>query len=299
MPSLLSEPHRRVGRIEGLARVVDAALARVLPERARGAGIVPEAMRYCVFSAGKRFRPLLCLGGCEAVGSPARRALRAACAIELIHTYSLVHDDLPAMDDAAMRRGRPSCHRTFGEGNAILAGDALLTLAFELLGGNGTPNSLGIIQMLGRSCGTAGLIGGQALDLEAVHEPDPPRRLRVAKPSVAGSRRARAATAATLREVARRKTAALITASVVAGGLAGGANARQRARLERYGQDLGLAFQLIDDVHDHDGLARTLGADAATREAHRLIGRALEALTPFGPRAAMLRELAARLSASA
>ena len=300
MPPVLRESHRRAGRIEQLARVVDAALARVLPERVRGAGSVPEAMRYCVLSSGKRFRPLLCLGGCEAVGSPARRALRAACAIELLHTYSLVHDDLPAMDDAAMRRGRPSCHRQFGEGNAILVGDALLTLAFELLGRDGTPNSLRIIRTLGRSCGTAGLIGGQALDLDALRGPCPPRRLGSAKPSGAEDRRwARPATAAALREVARRKTAALISASVVAGGLAGGANARQRARLERYGQDLGLAFQLIDDVHDGDGLARTLGADAAAREARRLIGRSLETLRPFGPGAETLRELAAMLSASA
>jgi geranylgeranyl diphosphate synthase type II len=237
-------------------------------------------MRYCVMSGGKRFRPLLCLGGAEAVGGRARQALRAACAIELIHTYSLVHDDLPAMDDAPMRRGRPSCHRKFGEGNAILVGDALLTLAFELLGRNGTPNALGIVHTLGRGCGTAGLIGGQALDLDAMRRP-------------------RTATARLLREIARQKTAALITASVVIGGLAGGATAAQRARLERYGRHLGLAFQLVDDVHDGDGLAAALGPDAALDEARRLVDRALDEVEPFGARARALEELAGWLTTTA
>jgi geranylgeranyl diphosphate synthase type II len=278
----------------------------VLPTGGPGAaGRIASAMRYCVLSGGKRFRPLLCLGGAEAVGGQARRALKAACAIELIHTYSLVHDDLPAMDDAATRRGRPSCHLKFGEGIAILAGDALLTLAFELLGrnpstrpqrsgaslgivpsersasrDNGTPNALGIVHTLGRGCGTTGLIGGQALDLDAMQRP-------------------RAATAGLLREIARQKTAALITASVVIGGLAGGGTPAQRARLDRFGRHLGLAFQLIDDVHDRDGLAAALGPEAALEEARRLIRRASEALAPFGMKAQALKELAGWLTATA
>ena len=264
-------------RLERLARLVDAALERRLPRNGQGTGIVPAAMRYGVFSGGKRFRPLLALGGCEAVGAPAARALGVASAVELLHTYSLVHDDLPAMDDAATRRGRPSCHRKFGEANAILAGDALITLAFELLGSNGTLNSLEIVRVLGRACGTVGLIGGQALDLEAILRP-------------------RRATGAALRDVARRKTAALITASVVAGALAGGATAAKRRRLERFGQDLGLAFQLIDDVHDRDGLAQALGAQAAGAEARRLIARAMASLAPFGRRAGTLRELTTMLA---
>ena len=277
----LTSPRRTTPHLERLRRLVDQALERLLSSGGRGAaGRIREAMRYCVLSGGKRFRPLLCLGGCEAVGTPARKALHAACAVELIHTYSLVHDDLPAMDDAPTRRGQPSCHRKFGEGNAILVGDALLTLAFELLGRDGTENSLGIIAALGRACGTAGLIGGQALDLEAIQQP-------------------RAVTAAALRDAARRKTAALVTASVVAGGLAGGAGPSQRGRLARYGQTLGLAFQLIDDVHDGDGLARTLGAGAAHAEAQRLIRQAVDALASFGRRADTLRALAHRLSARA
>ena len=273
----MSRAQATKNRLKQLAGRVDAALARRLPRQGQGTGIVPEAMRYCVFSGGKRFRPLLALGGCQAVGAPAARAIAVASAVEFLHTYSLVHDDLPAMDDAATRRGRPSCHRKFGEANAILAGDALLTLAFELLGQNGTLNSLEIIRVLGRACGTVGLIGGQALDLEAIRRP-------------------RGVTGAALRDVARRKTAALITASVVAGGLAGGATAAQRKRLERYGQHLGLAFQLIDDVHDKDGLARALGANVAGREARRLIERAMAALEPFGRRADTLRQLATQLA---
>ena len=127
-----------------------------------------EAMLYCVFPGGKRFRPLLCLGAAEAVGATARQALPVATAMELIHTYSLVHDDLPAMDNADERRGRPACHRKFGEGNAILIGDALLTLAFELLGRNGTRNGLEIVRVIGQASGTTGLIGGQVMDLQAI-----------------------------------------------------------------------------------------------------------------------------------
>ncbi|MBI3331254.1 MAG: polyprenyl synthetase family protein, partial [Candidatus Omnitrophica bacterium] len=144
-------------RIAHLADLINQALERALPKAAVPPQVIHEGMRYCVLSGGKRFRPLLCLAACEAVGSPLRRALAVACALECIHTYSLVHDDLPAMDNADQRRGQPTCHRKFGEGNAILVGDALLTLAFDLLSRDGTPNSLAIIRMLGRSCGTVGL----------------------------------------------------------------------------------------------------------------------------------------------
>ena len=251
-----------------------------MPKAARLPQVVHEGMRYCVFSGGKRFRPLLCLGSCEVVGSPPRRVLAVACALECIHTYSLVHDDLPAMDNADQRRGQPTCHRRFGEGNAILIGDALLTLAFELLGRNGTSNSLAIIRMLGQACGTGGLIGGQVLDLQAISQP-------------------RLATERTLREIAERKTAALITASVVAGALAGGASPAQVRRLAHYGKDIGLAFQLLDDVHDREGLAQAMGIDPARAEAQRLIAGAVKRLGPFGARAGLLRQLAAWLATSA
>ena len=261
---------------QALARwgtVIDRELSHALPSASAAPAVIHEAMRYCVCSGGKRFRPLLCLGGCEAVGKPARRALRVACALELIHSYSLVHDDLPAMDNADERRGLATCHRKFGEGNAILVGDALLTLSFELLSHNGTPNSLAIIRTLGQACGTIGLIGGQVLDLQAISQP-------------------RIATERTLRDIAERKTAALITASVVVGALAGGATPAQLAKLARYGRDIGLAFQLIDDVHDREGLAQAMGADQALAEAQRLVGRAVKTVEPFGKRAEMLRQLA-------
>ncbi len=241
---------------------------------------IHEAMRYCVLSGGKRFRPLLCLGACEAAGASAEQALPVACAVELIHAYSLVHDDLPAMDNAELRRGQPACHRRYGEGNAILVGDALLTLAFELLSGDGLPHTLAIIRTISRASGTTGLIGGQVLDLEVL----------------GGGRRP---TTSLLTEIAKRKTAALIAASVVAGALAAGAPRQRLRSLERYGADLGLAFQLIDDVHDHEGLAQSMGRRAAHARARRLIERAIQALAPFGSRAEVLRVLARWLAATA
>ncbi len=270
--------------------LIEQALERALPKAAAAPHVVHEGMRYCVFSGGKRFRPLLCLAAAEAVGGRAQQALPVACAIELIHTYSLVHDDLPAMDNADERRGQPTCHRKFGEGNAILIGDALLTLAFDLLSAsaslgtesrakveglsrNGLPRALAVIRTISRACGTAGLIGGQVLDLQAISQPH-------------GS------TVQTLTDIAQRKTGALITASVVSGALAGGGRPQQVKQLERYGQDVGLAFQLIDDVHDQEGLARSLGLDEAKAQAHNRIAHAVELLKPFGPAAASLRQIA-------
>lgn len=273
-------------RLERLTQTVDRWLERRLPPATREPRVVHEGMRYAVCSGGKRFRPLLVLGACEAVGRAASAALPVAGAIELLHTYSLVHDDLPAMDNAELRRGQPSCHRRFGEGNAILIGDALLTLAFEWLGGSGFPNALAIIQTIGRACGTEGLIGGQVMDLEQ-HEQQP--QSIVHSPQSIVER---------YTAIAKRKTGALITASVVAGGLAGGAGPQPLARLRRYGQGIGLAFQLIDDLHDDEALARAMGREAAAAEARRLIAKALTTLAPFGNRARTLQELAAWLDAT-
>ncbi|MDP3722317.1 MAG: polyprenyl synthetase family protein [Candidatus Omnitrophota bacterium] len=267
--------------------LVDRALARILGSLHGAPPVLSHALRYCVYPGGKRFRPLLCFGACEAVGVPARRALPVACALELIHTYSLVHDDLPAMDNADERRGKPSCHRRFGEANAILVGDALLTLAFDRLSRNGTPNTLAIIRTVGQACGAAGLIGGQVLDLQAgsqrlqstVHRP----------PS----------TVKQLEDVARRKTGALITASVVTGALAGGGSAAQVKRLQRYGAKMGLAFQLIDDLHDGEGMSLAMGPEALCARARRVVAEAVAALAPFGARADALRALAWWLARSA
>ena len=260
-------------QFERWVRLVDQTLDRLLPKTAASPQVVHEAMRYCVLIGGKRYRPLLCLGACEAVGAPARQALTVACALELIHTYSLVHDDLPAMDNADQRRGQPACHRKFGEGNAILVGDALLTLAFEWLSRNGTPNALAIIRTVGEACGTTGLIGGQVLDLQAISRP-------------------LSATERALTDIADRKTAALMSASVAAGALAGGATAVQLRTLKRFGHHIGLAFQLIDDLHDQDGLASAIGLDAAKTRAQSLIRHATQLLPPFGARARILRQMA-------
>ncbi len=268
---------KSANHLEQLTRLVNQTLERLLPRSAVSPQVVHEAMRYCVLSGGKRFRPLLALGACEAVGAPARQALPVGCALELIHTYSLVHDDLPAMDNADQRRGQPACHRKFGEGNAILVGDALLTLAFEGLGRNGTPNSLQVVRTIGQACGTLGLIGGQVLDLQAISQP-------------------RSSTERTLRDIAQLKTAALIDASIAAGALAGGASPAQLKPLRRYGQGVGLAFQLIDDIHDQEGLAQAMGSDNARNEAQRLIARSIDALAPLGARAKTLRQLAAWLA---
>jgi geranylgeranyl diphosphate synthase type II len=232
-----------------------------------------EAMRYCLESGGKRFRPLLCLGACQAVGGSVRKALAVACAIEFIHTYSLVHDDLPAMDNADERRGQPSCHRRFGEATAILVGDALLTRAFELLSADGIPNVVAIMRTLGKACGTSGLIGGQVLDLT----------FNVQRSTFNVKQ---------LEEIAKRKTAALIEASVVTGGLAGQASPHELESLRRYGSRLGLAFQLKDDLHDQDGLVSALGPGAVQRRAGQLIEQAERALRPFGAQASVLHELA-------
>ncbi len=271
--TLKANPSTTTPKRDSYVRLINQALKRAIQSPPGTPRVLQEAMAYCVFSGGKRFRPLLCLGGCEAVGGDVRRALSAACALELIHTYSLVHDDLPAMDDANERRGKPSCHKRYDEGTAILVGDALLTRAFELLASDGLPNGLAILRAVGVASGTSGLIGGQVLDLKPQLQPS----------TDAGT---------TLEHIAKRKTAALITASVAAGGLAGGASTAALKRLTRYGQDVGLAFQFKDDLHDGDGLVPVLGRKTVDANAQRLLTHADQALSSFGHRAWLLRELA-------
>lgn len=267
-----SRPPATTRKLSAWTQQVDAALTKALPASGHAPAVLAEAMRYCLFPGGKRFRPLLTLSACEAVGASARLAVPAGVAVELIHTYSLVHDDLPAMDNADERRGQPSCHRKYGEANAILVGDALLSLAFECLGAESLPNALAIVRALGQASGTTGLVGGQVLDLQAISQP-------------------RTATEQTLLAISERKTGALIAASVVAGALAGKGSPGQVRQLLAFGKDVGLAFQLVDDVHDRDGFARALGADAARAQANELIRKALGRLESFGRRAAALREL--------
>jgi geranylgeranyl diphosphate synthase, type II len=245
---------------------VDAALERFLPAPDQAPPLIVEAMRYSVFAGGKRLRPMLVLAAAEAVAGDSRvddLALPAACAIELIHTYSLVHDDLPAMDNDTMRRGRPTAHVVFGEGTAILAGDGLLTEAFALLSrepearavsaqvssGELAERKLSAIRVIADAAGAAGMVGGQTLDLKA------------AEPG------ARPLDSAGLSEMHSRKTGALLRASSVAGAIMAGADADTVAAIHAYGTHVGLAFQIVDDILDVEGasavLGKTAGKDAA------------------------------------
>jgi geranylgeranyl diphosphate synthase type II len=245
---------------------IDAALERVLDSTARAGcpPVVVESMRYSVMAGGKRFRPILSLASAEAVAaasgtdeaSARERALPAACAIELIHTYSLIHDDLPAMDNDTLRRGRPTSHVVFGEGMAILAGDGLLTLAFEVIAGaGGTPQAsndddgrssvrqLQAIALIARAAGATGMVGGQAIDLQAVGRADQ-------------------LDAESLRAMHARKTGALITAAAVSGAIMAGAPEALVGAIRRYAVELGLAFQIVDDILDVEGEAAALGKTA-------------------------------------
>ena len=274
-----SKPKTTHKRLDGLTAKINQALERLLPKQGTAPKPLPEALRYCLFPGGKRYRPLLALAAAEAVGGSAAAALPVACAVELLHTYSLVHDDLPAMDNADQRRGVPSCHRAYGEAYAILIGDALLTLAFEVLSRMKHRQAGEIARVISVAGGTSGLIGGQVLDLQAI--------------SHSGS-----ADEESINAIALRKTAALITASVEAGALAGGANAQALQRIRKFGQKLGLAFQMIDDCHDQDGMVAVLGKEGTRALAERLIAQALAVVEPFGRRAETLRILTRWLQAT-
>src|SRR5687767_13530414 len=230
---------------------IEAALAAALPAPPDCPSVVADAMRYSVTAGGKRLRPILCLAAAEAVGGDRSVAMPAACAIELIHTYSLVHDDLPAMDNDTLRRGRPTLHVVAGEGMAILAGDGLLTEAFALLARlpeTADPamlsRTLRVSRVVAVAAGATGMVGGQALDLD-------------------GS----SMNADSLRIMHSKKTGALIRASAVAGAIMGGATDTIVERVDAAAADFGLAFQIVDDILDVEGhsaqLGKTAGKDAA------------------------------------
>lgn len=246
-----------------------------------------EAMAYSLFAGGKRLRPGLALGACELICGDDTPALPAACAIEMIHTYSLIHDDLPAMDDDDLRRGMPTCHVKFGEAMAILAGDTLMTMAFDVLADTGRTD---VIREIARASGVNGMAGGQILDLEAEENPV----------DLAG-----------LQAIHRAKTGALIRCSVRSGGMLGGADANQLDALTRYGEAIGLAFQIADDVLDIVGneadIGKPVGSDAkqhkvtypvlvgideSRRLATEAMDEAIAALDLFGGDADTLRDLA-------
>ncbi len=275
---------------------VDKALDHHLPASDLLPGSLHQAMRYSVFAGGKRLRPILMLAACEAVGGDSETALPAACALEMIHTYSLIHDDLPAMDDDDFRRGRPTCHKVYGDALAILAGDALLTEAFILLSGMAVEQSplreaaSRAMQIIARSAGSRGMVGGQVVDMDSEgKEIDLP----------------------TLEYIHTHKTGALILASVQAGALLGGGDEAACDALTRYAEAAGLAFQIADDILDIVGDQELLGKDVGSDEARgkatypALLGLsearrralelrdiALESLSGFGAAAEPLRQIA-------
>jgi geranylgeranyl diphosphate synthase type II len=274
---------------------IEAALERLLPGEDAPPPSIHRAMRYSVFAGGKRIRPILCVEAARMFLPPGGTgaAVHIGCALEFIHTYSLIHDDLPALDNDDLRRGKPTCHKQFGEAAAILAGDALLTLAFQTLAEAPVEPAqrVAIIREIAAAAGTReGMVGGQVADLEAEGRP---------------------VEAAMLEYIHRSKTAALICASVVAGALAGRAAADDLERVHRFGENIGWAFQVVDDILDVEessaALGKTAGKDATQRKAtypalyglgkshefaRELGQRAMAALEPFGVRATRLRQLA-------
>jgi geranylgeranyl diphosphate synthase type II len=274
-----------------LSKVADRALDRFLPKESRSPARLYKAMRYAIFGGGKRLRPALAIMTCDALGGSRADVLPSAAALEMIHTYSLIHDDLPAMDDDDFRRGRPSCHKAFDEATAILAGDGLLTLAFETIT-TWTRNARlagPLVRELAEGAGHAGMVGGQQLDL-------------------AGSKKS---TPRELQQIHERKTAALLTSAVRLGAIAGGATASQQRALTTYGRSLGLAFQIVDDILDETGTAEQLGKtpgkdakqgkatfpalfgiDESRRRATRLIEDARRSLRFLGKRGAALDAVA-------
>lgn len=262
------------GYLDELRGLVEDALARALPATPQAPALVVDAMQYSLNAGGKRLRPVLALAAADAIagthrmsiGDARTRVLPVAAALELIHTYSLVHDDLPAMDDDTLRRGRPTSHVMFGDGLAILAGDGLLTEAFALLTepqSRVTPQGpwadaetrLEAAFVIARAAGAAGMVGGQAIDLHAAGKT--PASMSIARTLDADG----------LRDMHLRKTGALIQASVTAGGIAAGGTRDEIAALETYGREAGLAFQIVDDLLDVEGtdaaLGKTAGKDAA------------------------------------
>jgi len=226
--------------VKRLNKPIDQALKRFAWPGKDAPKRLLDAMSYSLWAGGKRLRPMLVLSACEAVGGTLKAALPVACAFEMVHTYSLIHDDLPAMDDDDLRRGQPTCHKAFDEATAILAGDAMLTYAFEVIASEAKSPAVGIklLLELARGAGVEGMVGGQQADLEGEGKKHDLKQLVY---------------------IHSRKTGALITAAVVCGGIVGGADTATIARLRAFGQEIGLAFQVVDDVLDVTSTAEQLG----------------------------------------
>lgn len=276
-------------------KIVEEALVRYLPDEDTPPHELNTAMHYSVFAGGKRIRPILCLAACEACGGDIAGAMPIACALELIHTYSLIHDDLPAMDNDDFRRGKPTCHKVFGDALAILAGDALLTEAFILLSRPEkfritAEKRMAVMFEIAKAAGSTGMVGGQALDMRAEKvEPDEEA----------------------LEDIHRRKTGALIIASVKSGAIVSGAGNHKIEILSEYARNIGIAFQISDDILNVEGNARIMGKETGSDAARgkstypsilgmetsraRLAGHveaAVDALAPFDARALPLRVIA-------
>jgi len=272
---------------------VDAHLDKLLPAESKQPASIHEAMRYSVFAGGKRIRPILCVEAARIFEAEVSCALFPGCAIEFIHTYSLIHDDLPALDNDDLRRGKPTCHKKFGEATAILAGDALLTLAFETVAATpvATERRVAMVTEIASAAGTVnGMVGGQVADLEAEGHKVGPK---------------------TLEYIHKAKTAALIRASITSGALSVGAPVDEVARLRRFGEAIGWAFQVTDDILDVEesstALGKTAGKDVAQQKAtypsvfglersheiaNDLATKAVAELQPYGERAERLRSIA-------
>jgi geranylgeranyl diphosphate synthase, type II len=275
-------------------KLIDAELARQVPSEDTPPQVIHRAMRYSLFGGGKRVRPILCMEAGRAVVDSPAGVETAAGALELVHTYSLIHDDLPALDNDDLRRGRPTCHKVFGEAMAILAGDALLTLAFEVLSGlksvDGERRARIVLELASAAGTPSGMVAGQVADLEGERKTPEPTLLET---------------------IHRAKTGALIRASVRIGAILAGASGDQLDALSRYGEHIGLAFQIVDDLLDveesSEALGKTAGKDAeqhkitfpavygieeSRRMAERERADAHAALAAFGNRAQRLKELA-------
>jgi geranylgeranyl diphosphate synthase type II len=282
--------------LESRRRLVEEALDRFLPPAAETPTELHEGMRYAIFAGGKRLRPILAVAAAEATGGWTDCALPVAVALECIHTYSLVHDDLPAMDDDDLRRGKPTCHKVFGEAIAILVGDGLLSFAFELLGSQrlmeriGAERTCALVREVAQAVGSRGMVGGQAIDILSEGK-------RIDHQ--------------TLVALHTRKTGALLRASVVAGAMAANAQPQVIELLRGFGDKIGLAFQIVDDILDvtqpteilgkpaksdlkldKSTYVTALGLEEARRAADRLIQEARESLAPLGERGRVLMAIA-------
>ncbi len=261
-----------VDYLNDLKVVIDKNLRRHLPSEKKYPATIHKAMRYSVLSGGKRIRPILAIESSRISGGKVKEVLPAACAIELIHTYSLIHDDLPAMDNDDYRRGKPTSHKVFGEANAILAGDALLTLAFNIIAKNNNPKTGSeIIKELSDAIGTKGMVGGQAADLESKNK------------KINGH---------TLDKINRLKTARLFEASAKIGGIASHAGKEELKALAKFGLYFGMAFQIVDDIIDKGESVKTLGAEESRHYAVGLIDKAKKTLKIFKKGSKILEEIA-------